>query len=70
MMGGDFQIAPCLLASDPVPGNVLSYIRPNDVLLDSGRSAIRLALKSALEGRRFRCAWIPLYSCRTMVEPF
>lgn len=70
MIGGDFQIAPCLLASDPVPDNVLRFIGPNDVLVDSGRSAIRLALKSALEGRRFRCAWIPLYSCRTMVEPF
>jgi len=70
MLGGDFQIKAELLLRADTGNSPLDRINEGDALLDTGRSAIHAAIASAIDVKKIKKAWVPFYSCQTMIQPF
>jgi len=70
MLGGDFQIEPELLLQADAKNSPLDQINECDLLLDTGRSALRVAIANAIDAGQVKKAWVPFYSCHTMIQPF
>ena len=68
MLGGDFQIKAELLLRADTGNSPLDRINEGDALLDTGRSAIHAAIASAIDANKIKKAWVPFYSCQTMIQ--
>jgi hypothetical protein len=68
-IGGDFELAPPVLAS-PAVDNIPLVPGKTHTFTDTGRSAIFLALSQILENTGIRRAWLPYYCCPTIVTSF
>ena len=70
MIGGDFQISSSMFLDFDVEDKIRDLQFEHGRLLDSGRSAIRGAIFLALKNATVKNAWVPFYSCPSMIKPF
>ncbi|WP_068986494.1 hypothetical protein [Lysinibacillus xylanilyticus] len=69
-IGGDFEITPNLLVGKPI-NNLNDWILDRDVVwTDTGRSAIYLALQELLQKGIEKVAYLPVYCCESVKQPF
>jgi hypothetical protein len=70
-IGGEFEIDPKYLAGKPQPGgHTPTFGCPNEVWLDTGRSALKLALEHISSAGTSGKAWVPAYVCPSVTHAF
>ncbi len=69
-IGGDFEILPNLIVGQPLKNKNDWVQGENLVWTDTGRSAILLALQQLLQKGVDRVAYLPLYCCESVKQPF
>lgn len=69
-IGGEFELYPCLFAR-PEGVDISRYLPfQNCIWVDSGRSALYLALQDILARGGKKEAWVPAYCCHSLLQPF
>lgn len=68
-IGGELEIGPEQLDA-PVSGQEPSLPKPYQQWVDTGRSAIHLALQDVMRRGGQKQAWLPAYCCPSVVAPF
>lgn len=68
-IGGEIEISPAILGAPPF-ASIPSLPKPNAVWLDTGRSALYLALLEIIRHGGTRRAWLPAYVCESVVTAF
>jgi dTDP-4-amino-4,6-dideoxygalactose transaminase len=68
-IGGEFELSVEQVAAER-RGGLPNLPRPVNLWVDAGRSAIHLALQDALARGAPPVAWLPAYSCPSVVQPF
>lgn len=69
-IGGELELYPYLFAR-PEGVDISRYLPfENYILVDSGRSALYIALLDIVTRGGKREAWVPAYSCSSLVQPF
>ncbi len=69
-IGGDFELSDKILLGKEFNNQKYFYSEKKYIAFtDTGRSAIFLALKQIIN-KSNRTAWVPFYSCSTIIEPF
>ena len=69
-IGGDFEIGRELLLSRLVNDIAFPGEKKHVLCLDTGRSAVYIALLTILQDTSLRKAWLPGYCCPTVITPF
>jgi len=69
-IGGEFEISYQMLAKPMVNSYDFSYSKKNNLLVNTGRGALYLALQKAKEFFGFSKAWVPAYCCSSVLLPF
>ncbi len=68
-IGGEIEISPALLAV-PSFASIPALPKPNTIWLDTGRSALYLALLEIIRRGGTKRAWLPAYVCGSVVAAF
>lgn len=69
-IGGEFEISIDDLMSPSITDEIFYNTMPNHVSLDTGRSSLYIALKSILKLKGKKIAWLPIYTCSSVIHPF
>lgn len=69
-MGGEFGITPGHFLQSPQKQGILRSGKKHHLYLDTGRSAIYVALLNIIERGGKREAWLPRYCCPSVILPF
>ena len=68
-IGGELEISPALLAG-PSFASIPALPKPNAIWMDTGRSALYLALLDIIRRGGTKRAWLPAYVCGSVVTTF
>lgn len=68
-IGGEFELTVDMF-SCPETGAHYSLAMPHETWVDTGRSALNLALRAILERGGKQVAWLPAYCCSSVVDAF
>ncbi|MED1801454.1 DegT/DnrJ/EryC1/StrS family aminotransferase [Brevibacillus porteri] len=69
-IGGEFELSVDVLKESPKNYNMLSLKKEKYISVDTGRSALYVALQEIIKKVRKREAWIPMFCCDSVVAPF
>lgn len=69
-IGGEFESSPADFLAAPLGLRAQDYGRKHHLLLDTGRSALLVALRHIVAKRGIRRAWLPRYCCESVLLPF
>jgi hypothetical protein len=69
-MGGEFELTPELFLQPVQTEGLWPYGTKNVIHVDTGRSALLLALLDILRRGGKKKAWLPRYCCESVIQPF
>lgn len=68
-IGGEFEISPIDFLRPNVE-KIESYSKENVLYVDTGRSAIYISLHEILRRGGKKVAWLPVFCCESIIQPF
>jgi hypothetical protein len=69
-IGGEFEISLDDLMFPSITSEVFNNTMPNCVYLDTGRSSLYISLQSILKLKGKKIAWLPIYTCNSVIYTF